>query len=234
VNTNSFVACKDHPLSVRNGAVRSLHEAVFSLNLAFGFMAFFLYDMPAGLERRAIKLDLFLNRLLHIRETDLLTLGWSFFLLGIVLALIVWMLLRLLSRTEIEHAVLRSTGGILAISAAPSWYIWATYHADTTVGSSWPILRHPESYEFVVVLVCMCLYLKGTLRLPRPVGVIFLIGHSAFWLWAYRFSFLGMIQGGGRYEAVTPVLGLLAAFAWAVYLQGHLDLERQSDRNVAK
>lgn len=218
MNAHSFFPPNEsHPATGR-GAVRYAHELFFSLNLAFGFMAIFIYDMPAGFERRAMNLDLFLNRLLHIRETDLLTFGWSFSLSGIVIALIVWVLLQLVSRTEIADAVLRSIGGILAISAAPSWYIWATYHGDSTSGYHWPVIGHSESYEFLVAVICMCLFLKGKLHLPRPVSFMILMGHYVFWLWLYRFQFRYIVQAGARSEDFTLVFGLLAGIAWTIYV----------------
>jgi hypothetical protein len=199
---------------VRSSPPKLTLEVFASLNLGFALTAFIFYNVPLRYRRTSVRLDSYLNKLFHITQTDLLKEYWSFFLLGLALSVVIWVLVRLFSRTG---ATLHATVGWFAICVCPAWYVFEMSLSDYRLGINWGLFRHFENYEFAAAVVCLLLYTKGRWHVPVLIGGLLILGHCAFWLWEFRFFARELWLGWGGDAAVLPIFGLLAAISWAHY-----------------
>lgn len=202
----------------RPGGISVAHEFLSSLNLAFAITILVLYNISLQVFSPLVHLDSILNKVLHIRQTDLLRLYWVIFLMGIALTLVFFAILRLFSRTATVQEMLRSVAGFLAIGAAPCWYILAIYKGDLYYGHWWALFQHGRNYEFAIALACVLAYVKDWWPVPATGSILLLLAHYVFWFWEFRFSFRELIWGWGGSEAVLPVLGLAAGLCWSLYV----------------
>jgi hypothetical protein len=205
---------RDH-LSTAKTA-RWIHEAFFSLNLAFVIMALVFDYAPRSLISHLNRLESAVNGLLQIRQTDFITGYWAFFLPGIALALCIWLLLRVLSRTQLTAEILRSGAGVAAVSAPPLWWLCTTYMRTQRYG--WTPLAAFQFYELALALFCVSMYLYGRWPIPAGGSVLILLLHYAFWFWQFWPLFGTLLRGWGGAGAVTLVAGLCSSLSWVLYL----------------
>lgn len=202
--------------------IRWVHEAFFSMNLAFVLMALVFDYAPESFISHLNRLEFAVNRLLRIRQTDFITGYWEFFLPGIALALCIWVLLRLLSHTHLTSEVLRSVAGFVAVGAPPMWWLCATYTRTRNYG--WTPLAAIQFYELALSLFYIGVYLYSKLNIPAWGNLLILLLHYAFWFWQFWPLFNTLLRGWGP-VAVTPVVGLCSGVAWVLYLT---TLQRES------
>jgi len=202
----------------RPSVERYIHEAFFSLNLAFTLMAFTFADLPERFHWPLFRLEFFVNRLLHIRQTDAITGYWMFFLPGTALAACLWLLLRAYSGTRLISVSLRAAAGLLAVGAAPCFFLSPPYpYYGIGLGYVWKLLLDIRFYELLAALCCVVLYLRRKWRVPAWGSILLLFGHHAFWIWQFRGSLYLFLQGWGAPFAVAPIVGLCSGLAWMLY-----------------
>jgi hypothetical protein len=230
----------------RNIGIRHLHEIFFSLNLSLALTTFVLYGFGRwfnwdfsfavpGFLRGSILRGVGPEEFPY----NVMTVRWFLFP---ALAICLWFSLRLFNRLRFTVVALRSVAGILAIVAAPVW--WLTYFDGAYA------FRTAGLYEMLIALACLTLYLRRNWPLPIWCSLMLLLAHYAFWLWQFR----GYIQGywgqlGAFFNydlqerswllrslavlrtvveygwsdlvavtALMPVVGLLSGFVWALYM----------------
>lgn len=207
--------------SIAPALVQYIHEATFSLNLALTLMAFFFLFNPRPLTSRLFRMDVAINRSLHILNTadipkDYFTLGYfAFFLPAMGLALCLWALLRLFSRASLTEDILKAFGGIAAFAALPIYWLFAEYSASHRYG--WNPLRAIQFYELVVVLICVSLYLRRNWPVPWWGNILIALLHYGFWSW--QFGTYYILVGNGGPIIFLPLIGVVSALAWVLYIR---------------
>jgi hypothetical protein len=199
-------------------ASRLANELMFSVNLALAIAATFFIVAPARLTYPFFRIDADVSRYLGlIPDTqipkDSYTMGYFALLLAIVVAAIIWCVLRLLLQGRFLRAVLCYGAGLAAIAAAPGWWLFSTYVSSHRYG--WTPIASIQFYELCLAAVVLIVYFARKLPGPAIVGLALLLLHYGFWLWQYGRTpfFLGC---GGPVAAVTA---LLAGLAWWFYLR---------------
>jgi hypothetical protein len=200
--------------------IQYIHEATFSLNLAFVVMGLVFVYASDAIILPLDQLEFSVNKVLHISQTDFLRGYCEFFLPGIVLALCIWSLLRLSSFAQLAREILRCVGGVTALVAVPAYWLCMTYSASRRYG--WNPFHAVQLYELMLVLVWASLYLRGKWPIPWWGPVVAVSLHYGFWLWQFWPLFLALFTGYGGSAAVTPIVGFGASLAWVLY-------ERQLD-----
>lgn len=190
--------------------LRYLHEALFSLNVAFASMTLALATSPH--ETRLFNgMESSINRLLRIRQTDYIRGYFAVLIPSVILALVIWAVLRLSWRTRTTRMILRSVAGVVALFALPAFWFYTFQYYGWPFG--WPYRGAPFELSLVLVFVLLLLSRKWPLR--WWLVVLFLAGHYTF-LW---------IRIGGNYSMpnyagpIAPILSYSSAVAWMFYLR---------------
>jgi hypothetical protein len=190
------------------------HNVMFSLNLALASVAaVFLYNHP--LTSALFRMDASINRFLHIRQTDLVWGYWAFFLSGILLALCIWVLLRLFSRIWSTEKILESFAGIAALAALPVYWLCSMYSSNHRSG--WDPFHSIPFYEILLVLICVPLYLRWNWRIPLWGSIVAVLLHYAFWF--QQFGTYYIFKGNGGPIILLPIVGLMSALTWVLYIR---------------
>lgn len=214
-----------------NYVTRWVHEFFFSLNVSFILTAFGIYGPGAW-----FNWDLGLK---------FVTINWLF---PPMATICLWILLRIFGNVSLTLSILRSVAGILAIGAAPLWFL--ARYAEIDLRHPWIAFQYVGFYEAVVALWCTGLYLKRRWPLPGWAYLLMLLAHHTFWLWQFRGYIRGYLvelqsslhyawqerswlmrtlevlktlfewgwNGWGAVIALMPVIALLSGLAWALYL----------------
>ncbi len=195
-------------------SARHLHEILLSLNIAFAIVALvFLYSHT--LTSALFRMDNAIQRFLHIQQTDLHFGNWAFFLTGTVLAFCIWMPLHFSSHSRLTREILRSAGGMAAISAVPFYWLCAMYSGNRRYG--WNPFHSIQLYEVVLALVCVFLYLGGRWRVPWWGNLIMIFLHYGFWFRQFGTDYVLKVYGGPI--TLTPIIGLCTTLAWTLYVR---------------
>ncbi len=188
-------------------------------------------------------IDFTIQKSLHLRLPEYATVRWFFFP---VVVISTWLLFRVFPHKRLTLAILRTAAGVLAIGAAPVWWLCC-------YGTNWD---HPSTlfgeggfYELVVALWCVMLYLRHRWPVPNWASLLLLLGHYIHWLWQFRgylrgywvglgallnytlqdrswfMRLLGILttvleagwSDGVAVTALMPIVGLLSGLAWVVY-----------------
>ncbi len=191
-------------------ALRYVHEGFFSANVAIIFM------LQEGLTSRfplLTQLKYKFNDYLHLHAHNNLGYWIGFFGLAFGLALCIFLLLALSSRTSFTKEFLRSVAGIVSLVAMPvCWYYVKRGTRELLPANFDPGLW--SLLEVVVAVACALLYLYGRWPLPGWGSATMLILHHGFWSWLffarpllYRPIFL-----------VFPIAGFCSTLAWGLYV----------------
>ena len=196
-------------------SLRILAEALFALNTAFaGISIVFYASLSASLP--FIHLEVYLNHLLGIRQTDYIRGYFTFWIPSLMLAVCLLILLRLLRAQHITELVVRYFAGI-TILLSPS-AVWTCGYEQNGWSFQWPYKMIWG--EAAAATIGACVFLKGPWEMSRTVGVSLLLGHCMFWYW-FAFSLHTPI----RFEWAIPsyggpfgmLLGIPALLIWAAY-----------------
>ena len=188
--------------------LRSLHEGFFSLSIGFLVVSLIFLTAP-NLSLPFAHLEVRINELLHVRQTDLIRGYFEYTIASILLALCIGVLLRVSSGTCITNSILRSSSGIALILAPPIF--WVCYYQIIGWPFGWPYRWAP--IELALAIVCMTLYILGRWPIPRWAGVLLLGTHYTFWYWIpssnpNRADYAGPIG---------PILTFCSAWLWSAY-----------------
>ena len=178
-------------------AVRSIHELLFSLNIALtGVSAIVLGD---GVFIPFVKLAGAINYGMGLKTAAGVGGYLAFFLYAMLITAGLFLLLRTLhSQLAVEY-MLVYVAGFLAIIAAPA---------------CWFIITHTAGWYLLEVVLCLALPVGRIFRAWCATGIplALVVLHFAFWGW----QFWGYTHNVA--ELLLPMIGLSAYVAWSAYL----------------
>ena len=199
---------------------RYFHEVLFSFSVVFFIVSLvFLFEPKFSVP--FVRLEISINHLVHIRQTDLIRGYLEYSIPAMMLAFCIGIPLHVLSRTLLTNYILRSVSGILLIFSPPVF--WICYYQLLGWPFGWPYRWAP--LELAVAGLCLACYLLGWWNIPWWFGLLLLAGHYNFWYWVpssnpWKADYAGPI---------APILGFCSTLAWGIYNAGsRLDQEGQS------
>jgi hypothetical protein len=188
--------------------LRYLHEILFSLNIAFAVTSF-VELVRHNLMSPFFQLEFSIQKALSIHQTDLLHGYFALSISSIVLALCLWALLRLSSRTNVTAEILRSFAGILVLLGPPAFWLYINEVHGWPYG--FPYRGAP--FELIVAVACSLLFLSGKWSISEWWGVLLAASHYAFWFWLSGSIFTANYTG-----PITPLLGFSSIVVWGLYV----------------
>jgi hypothetical protein len=189
--------------------IKRLWEVLFSLHLAFWGMSMGFVTSDAAVSRLS-RMDARINQLLHIRQTDFVRGYFAIWIPSVVVAFLIWVVLRTFSRTRVTQEVLRSLAGVLTIFAPPAY--WVSFYERTFWTVGWPYRGAP--FEMGAALVATLLFLSGKWKVPSWAGLVLLAGHYAYWYFAME----RVLFATNYASPAGPILGFCSALAWGLYV----------------
>jgi len=188
--------------------VRYIHEILLSANLALlGITVIFAF--APNVMAPFLRIDASINRSFGIRQTDFVRGYFAIIISTALLALLIWGLLRLSSRTWLTNVILRSASGIAVLLAIPALWFWANQQHGWPYG--WPYRGVPV--ELALVLLYLVWFLSGKRSIPGWYGLLLLVVHYAFWFWIYGSAYLATYIG-----PAGTILGFGSMVAWGIYV----------------
>lgn len=158
--------------------MRLLVEALFSVNTAFAAVGIvFSASLSASLP--FIHLEVYLNRLLGIRQTDYIRGYFTIWIPSIIVAVCLLTLLRLLREQRVTQSVVRSIAGFMILLSPTA--VWTCGYVQNRWSLQWPYKMMWG--EGAAAAICVYLFLKGPWETSRRVGVLALFSHCMFWYW---------------------------------------------------
>lgn len=183
--------------------LRYLHEALLSLNVASILVfASFLFA-PAVLVPLA-HMEVIINSLLHIRQTDFIRGYFELFIPAVVLAALIWAFLRVSSGTRAALGVLKVAGGVfLFFSPAIFWFFRAPRGRSLKM----------SMLELSLGTVFLVFYLRNKRRVCSAAVLVLLTIHYSFWFWLFG----NPIDWSPSPGTVIPILALPSAIVWITF-----------------
>jgi len=206
--------------------VRYFHEIMFSLNVAFAMMVGVFEIGPPSAVSALFRMEISIQTFLPLRRTDVHLGHWAFFLPAMVLALCIWISLRLCSHTRLTQELLRTVAGFASLTAPAACWLCISYIERRRYG--WNPLHAIQTYELVVVLVFLSLYLAKKWPIPWWGSVLILSFHFTFWFW--QFGPFSLLMGYPGLLGLEPFIGLNSTVAWVLYIRR---LQREPRRVAA-
>ncbi len=189
--------------------LRHLHEVLFALNAAVALMAL-VAEVAPNLMVPFSMMEVSLNGLLKIRQTDLIRGYLGFYGPSLVLATCIWGLLRVTRAGRLTNKFLFSAAGVVTLLLAPAYWLYMAhrYHWWGWYGwSAWPYGWSP--FEVLLCFSCAVLYIFGKWPAPVWTAVPLIALHNIFW-------YLQGV-GFGPYWLTAPLLGFSSAVAWVYW-----------------
>jgi hypothetical protein len=197
-------------------SVRVLAEILFSINTAFAAM-WILFSASLSASLPFIHLEVHLNHLLGIRQTDFIRGYFTIWIPSLILAACVWSLVRFLSRRRYSGWALQSLLGIIILLCPAA--IWTCKYEQNGWSLQWPYKT--VCGEALLATICFVLFLKGPSAMSRRVGVIAFLGHCIFWYWFTSDGFHSLNWEMPGYDGpVGMVSGFCALLIWGLYKYG--------------
>ncbi len=205
----------NHPIPVVY--IRYAHEFLFSLNVALvaklegnqepnRLFSFF--------DSGEISLQSKINGFLHLHPHHAVGANTAFLILALGMALCIFLVLRIASRTRVTEQLVRTAAGIVSLLVLP--IAWLSVTNLLGAASGLPNPSHPLLWlELLIVTVCAVLYLDARWPFPQWFGLLLLAVHFGFWNW---------IVSGGQYfwrdpfRLAFPLAGFAATVLWALYV----------------
>jgi hypothetical protein len=198
--------------------VRGLAETLFSINTGFAaisvlFCACFTTALPF------LYLEVYLNHLLGIRQTDLIRGYFATWIPALILAVCIWTLVRFLSRPRLPRWALPLSGVTILLCPAA---IWTCMLEPNGWSLQWPYKT--VWGETSLALICLLLFLKVSRTSSRWIGVSAFLGHCVFWYWFEGDGFRSINSLNweipGYQGAAGMVLGFCSLLTWGLYVYG--------------
>ena len=185
------------------------NEAFFSLNLAFVSVSLIFLVAPR-IYRPFVDIEVWITRnFLRLPSTDLARGYFAHWIAGAVLALLFWIVLRLLSRTRIASELSMSSGVVAFCSAPVFWFFLGTMYGWYFDVRFWVGLL-----ELPVVLTFALLVIKGRLRLAWYSSVLLIVAHCLLWFWI-----TGNMTVASYIGPAGPILSFCSATAWWFHIK---------------
>lgn len=186
------------------------HIGLFSTSVAFLIVCTVFLFTPA-LRIMFIHIEVRLNEVLGIRQTDLIRGYFEFAIPTLALALVIFSVF-LLSRSQKTTQTLLKSVAPFILLVAPLVY-WVIYYEMVGWPFRWPYRFAPV--ELAVALCLLVLFLRGR-PWSTPSWAIFLLFaiHFTFWYWTPSTNPARADYSG----PIAPILGFSSALAWLAYL----------------
>jgi hypothetical protein len=186
-----------------------LHDALFAINTACAIVLLAFANSPL-MSAPFGHLEVRINHILHIRQTDYIRGHFQFWIPALGLAFFFWVMLRIFARTQLTNRVLLYLAGAAAFFLLPVVWIYAD------LPRSWFFVPPYEGpLELAVAIILFLLFLYRNPHLSIWVGLGFAIAHYVFWSWL-KGGGLGVPNwdAPGYFGPIGPVLGLSSAIVW--------------------
>src|SRR5438477_7499296 len=158
--------------------IRQVHEIFFALNVAYAAVSIlFTESLAAAGPFRGLEIRI--NHLLHIRQTDYIRGYFEVAIPTLLLAVVLWMSLRIGSRTRFASEALRSLAGVTALFLIPA--MWAYGYSRVGWPYGWPFRGAPV--EIIWILSVFFLLLSGKWVPSTSIGILVIFAHNIFWYW---------------------------------------------------
>ena len=200
----------------KTSRTRILASALFSLNTTFAAVSL-IFGASLSASLPFIHLEVYLNRLVGIRQTDYIRGYFTLWIPTLVLAVCLLTLLRFLSGLSLTRWIMQRVAGMLILLSPTA--VWAFGYAQQ---SRWS-LQWPYKIicgEAALALICFCIFLKGPREASLKIGLSGLLGHHFFWYW---FAGNGLHSPSALYSGPLyghlfgMVLGFFALLVWGLY-----------------
>jgi hypothetical protein len=210
-------------------ASRFLLEVFLSITIGYAGMSMVFCAIPSASIPFA-HLEIYLNHLLHIRQTDYIRGYFEVWIPSLVSALCIWSLFRLFRHLSLTKEILRSAAGV-AILLCPS-AIWTCGYERNGWSFQWPYKM--VFGEATLALICLWVFLKTPWSVARWVGVSAFLAHSLFWYWFTSDGFQALEWGIPGYSGPAGmILGICSALVWGLYIRGLRQPHVQAAADVA-
>ncbi len=193
---------------------RGLVEVLFSVNTGFAAMSI-LFCASSSASLPFVHLEVYLNHLLGIRQTDYIRGYFTIWVPSLVLAVCIWSLLRVLIRLRLAQRFLRSVAGMMILLGPTA--IWTCVYERNGWSLQWPYKA--VWGEAALATICFFLFLKGPWAKSSRIGVLAFLGHCIFWYWFTSDGFHSLDWGMPGYGgAIGMMLGFCALLIWGLYV----------------
>ena len=196
--------------------MRVLAEALFSFNTAFAGVSL-IFSASLSFSLPFIHLEVYLNHLLGIRQTDYIRGYFTVWIPSLVLALCLLTPLRFLNRLSLTTRIMNRVAGIL-ILLSPT-VVWTCGYAQQSHWSlQWPYKTIWG--EAALALICFSIFLKAPRETSLKIGLSGLFAHYLFWYWfpGDGFRSPALLYWGPLYGGpFGMVLAISALLVWGLY-----------------
>ena len=200
----------------KTSRTRIFAEALFSLNTTFAAVSL-IFSASLSASLPFIHLEVYLNRLVGIRQTDYIRGYFTLWIPALVLAICLLTLLRFLGRLSLTRWIMQHVAGILILLSPTA--VWTFGYAQQSRWSlQWPYKMIWG--EAALALICFCLFLRGPREASLKIGLSGLLGHYLFWYWFAGNGFhspCALFWGPLYGHLFGMVLGFFALLVWGLY-----------------
>lgn len=210
---------------------RYIHEILFCLNLALvlklegnqkpnKFFSFF--------ESGESLLQSKINASLQLHPHHAFGANLAFLLLALVLASLLFVVVRVLITSSFLNNVFHSTAGVISLIALPAGWLWVS----GLIGIGVPLPNPPRwalYLELSAVAACAVLYFAGKWVLPSWLTITLLAVHFGYW------DFLvsrGPYFWRDPFRLIFPLTGFLATLVWGIHVSHPPQVNNRSERGT--
>lgn len=198
-----------------------LLEWSLSLNTGFATVSM-VFGASLAAAMPFIHLEVALNHLLHIRQTDYIRGYFAIWIPSLAIAICVFLLFRFFRGLSITKKILRSVAAMTIFLAPCAFWTCAYEHNGWSL--DWPY--KPIWCEAAVAVICVWAFLKARWEIGKWIGPIILVAHVHFWYFFHGNGLNGLNWGISHYGGPGGLLlNSAAALVWVLYIrelrQGH-------------
>lgn len=197
----------------RRPYLRYIHEALFALNTACAIVLF-VFSSSTEAYTPFAHLEVRINHLLHVRQTDFIRGHFQFWIPALCLTFCFWLLLRVFSRAQLTNRLLRSLAGVAAFFLLPG--VWICVDPQRGRLFVWPY-EGPLELALVIFVILLVLYLN--LSISIWVGLATAAIHYVFWYWLFNGFSIPNWSAPGYFGPIGLVVGFCSAIVWVLALR---------------
>jgi hypothetical protein len=211
-------------IGTRQQYAKEVHEALFALNTASSIVLFAFSASPETHVPFA-HLEVLVNHLLGIRQTDFIAGHLAFWIPALILAASLWIALHAFSQTRFVNFVIKTLAGVFAFSLLP--IVWVYVSSDRNRFFLWP---YEGLLELATVIIVIVLVSDRKWSLAIWLGFSGTLLHYLFWYCLLNGFHTPNWERPGYYGPSGPIGALFASLAWLAYLRSiSLDSELSRD-----
>jgi hypothetical protein len=195
--------------AVAHASMRFSYEILLPIDIAFAIASVALRSWT--LFRPFAQIERKINQLLGIRQTDF-TRGYiAVAVPSLLLAIVLWAVLRIAVDNKLMKGFLRSVSGFMVLFAPAIFWIYVYEQDGWPVG--WPYKGAP--FEIVLIFLAALLFLSQKIVIPSFVSMVVLIAHFSYWYWVPSTN-PSMPNYAGP---AASIIGFFTALAWSYYVR---------------